>query len=698
MTKNNPPCQLPVISQSASSPLKRIVGRSASALEHPNRVDHLLQVEASSHGKWLGPDPPTKFIETLLPQPDFVEVPRKNASPSSEEVIVEKHMYPKFVEAAAPFCPSYDVKVIDHAYDNVSWPGEEKKNLTEIDVSVYPKGITLDRKLDISRVEMFFEFSKDDSGFDDSGKRPFEKEAADSQKTRAQLATYASAIMATQFRTHVFCVEVTGHYARLIRFDREGAVVTSAFRYDTDTHLVDFLWRFNHATRENQGHDPSVKIPEPTDSNVEKARRVLNLAPQTVVWRFEVYDEANEQVLVFYGAISPLSMSLSPFGRCTRGLVVMDVHGNKVYLKDTWRIVRQGMVKEGDIYAKLHQSGVSHIPHVVAHGDASPGTSWQSTISLSLPSLVTTDEDSEYLRPFTHYFIVFREVGRPLVKFSTTWELVNSMKDAVAANQEAYAKARILHRDISAGNILISEDGKEGYLIDWDFSKEVADDIEIPRQPERTGTWQFMSATLLLGESSHHTRADDLESFFYVLCWVTLKLGPHRLPKAATAKLIQRWFDYAIAVDGVITGGENKWTGLKSREMRDDAKFLPGPLKDLIVDFEDLVAVRCEMPPSDEDRVQYARALKMFPPNDPFVVREPAHKYETKITRLEDWGWIYERFCRAMEDPAQLNDSPFDHAAQTVNVVTIGAGSGGSRKRTSDNSASTSKSSKKPRN
>ncbi|ESK91057.1 other 1 protein kinase, partial [Moniliophthora roreri MCA 2997] len=221
MAESNPPCQPPIISKSASSPLKRIAGRSASALEHPNTVDRLVQIEASSHGKWLGPDPPTQFIETVLPQPDFVEVPRKNASPSSEKVKVEKHMYPKLVKAAAPFCPSYDVKVIDHAYDNVSWPGEEKKNLTEIDVSVYPRGITLDRKFDISRV-----------------------------------------------------------------------------------------------------------------------------------------------------------------GR-TRRPVVIDVHGNKVYLKDTWRIVRQGMVKEGDIYAKLHQSGVSHIPHVVAHGDAFPGTPLQSTISSS---------------------------------------------------------------------------------------------------------------------------------------------------------------------------------------------------------------------------------------------------------------------------------------------------------------------------
>ena len=36
----------------------------------------------------------------------------------------------------------------------------------------------------------------------------------------------------------------------------------------------------------------------------------------------------------------------------------------------------------------------------------------------------------------------------------------------------AYEKAHILHRDVSAGNILITESGS-GILIDWDLSKKV---------------------------------------------------------------------------------------------------------------------------------------------------------------------------------------------------------------------------------
>jgi RIO-like serine/threonine protein kinase len=53
-------------------------------------------------------------------------------------------------------------------------------------------------------------------------------------------------------------------------------------------------------------------------------------------------------------------------------------------------------------------------------------------------------------------------------------------------HKDAYA-AGILHRDISAGNIVIDSAGK-GWLIDWDMSKARSEleDTEVPRRATRT--------------------------------------------------------------------------------------------------------------------------------------------------------------------------------------------------------------------
>ncbi|KAI0294370.1 hypothetical protein BC826DRAFT_865491, partial [Russula brevipes] len=84
----------------------------------------------------------------------------------------------------------------------------------------------------------------------------------------------------------------------------------------------------------------------------------------------------------------------------------------------------------------------------------------------------------------------------------------------------AYNKTRILHRDVSAGNILITDKGS-GILIDWDLSKKVKEYTEPkPRLHSRTGTWQFISVARLLDPwSSPHQVSDDLESFFWVLLY-----------------------------------------------------------------------------------------------------------------------------------------------------------------------------------
>ena len=44
------------------------------------------------------------------------------------------------------------------------------------------------------------------------------------------------------------------------------------------------------------------------------------------------------------------------------------------------------------------------------------------------------------------------------------------------------------------------------------------------------GTWQFMSAALVQDKNAPHTFVDDLESFLYVILWVSLMYSAHSIP------------------------------------------------------------------------------------------------------------------------------------------------------------------------
>jgi hypothetical protein len=60
------------------------------------------------------------------------------------------------------------------------------------------------------------------------------------------------------------------------------------------------------------------------------------------------------------------------------------------------------------------------------------------------------------------------------------------------------SKGNTMHRDISAGNILIYLDKNgvyRGLLADWDLCKLVT--VDFSRMTHRTGTWQFGKEYLL---------------------------------------------------------------------------------------------------------------------------------------------------------------------------------------------------------
>jgi serine/threonine protein kinase len=152
------------------------------------------------------------------------------------------------------------------------------------------------------------------------------------------------------------------------------------------------------------------------------------------------------------------------------------------------------------------------------------------------------------------------------------------------AHAAAYNKAQILHRDISAGNILITEEGS-GILIDWDLSKKVKVCMNAdarPRRHSRTvsserhtcyvhninriagqGTWQFISIARLLDPWSRpHEVSDDLESFFWVLMYQVVR---YRNTDSNLTDTMRDVFDYHSEPDseGIVEGGKGKLACVK---------------------------------------------------------------------------------------------------------------------------------------
>jgi hypothetical protein len=151
--------------------------------------------------------------------------------------------------------------------------------------------------------------------------------------------------------------------------------------------------------------------------------------------------------------------------------------------------------------------------------DDDDGRESEETNSKPRPSLYLPDGKDPYENRILSCLIVC-PAGRVISDFKTISELLEALRGAIRAHQSLYVKGRILHRDISSNNIIITEPdesgGYKGMLIDLDLAKER--DSKPSGARNQTGTMQFMAIEVLRG--ADHTYRHDLESFFYVLLWM----------------------------------------------------------------------------------------------------------------------------------------------------------------------------------
>ncbi|KAJ1726764.1 hypothetical protein LPJ61_004975, partial [Coemansia biformis] len=119
-----------------------------------------------------------------------------------------------------------------------------------------------------------------------------------------------------------------------------------------------------------------------------------------------------------------------------------------------------------------------------------------------------------------HKRIAMSPIGQPLATLESPYELIIVLADAMRAHARLL-ECGILHRDISANNILVVRgpgNNVRGVLTDLDCAIRVG--VERDLRPERTGTPPFMSISNLENSSVPRSELDDWESALYIACWL----------------------------------------------------------------------------------------------------------------------------------------------------------------------------------
>ena len=358
--------------------------------------------------------------------------------------VVYVHIRVLQINALKCYCPGLDlVDTHSHPDLNIS------KNEPEIkpDVSLYISGCRRDPTIvtDISLIDVHMEFKKDpkDDPFRDPDSShpslPFENNTLSSNDTMSQITCYVTQQLSSQYRTHTFSVLICKDRARLIYWDRSGAVVTSSFSYVQEPWLAQFFWRYTHLSPEVRGIDTSVTAPADVDAtHVQKARAALGLDDETPLRKFTIYGEDGGDVSYCFGSKPWFKGNGSPTGRATRVFVVYAPDLDKcVLMKDTWRVSLRGMQTEGAIYMRLHAANVSHIPRFIRGGDVT--SPFCRTRSHKLAKRFGLR-----LRPHSHYRFILDDIGRDLTSFATTKELVETLADALQGTLSEDICSRLL--------------------------------------------------------------------------------------------------------------------------------------------------------------------------------------------------------------------------------------------------------------
>jgi len=240
--------------------------------------------------------------------------------------------------------------------------------------------------------------------------------------------------------------------------------------------------------------------------------------------------------------------------RIWKGLLEMSGTETEVVVKYAWR--SPGLLPEGELNLLAMARGVVGLPRLFAYdsyGDihlgargghmpihSRPPTHWTSkAVPKSYAKSYATYNDYMGIYNNTYNRLVFGGLGTPILdeKLSPL-AVARALLAAVIGHASLFFDGQILHRDVTPGNIISFSDpvtisppssdrpvctpGTQifGSLIDLDYAAQTAT-LGPSGIAEWTGALPFVAINVLLGEDGFQRYRHDLESFFYVLVWIS---------------------------------------------------------------------------------------------------------------------------------------------------------------------------------
>ncbi|KAF8576675.1 hypothetical protein K439DRAFT_1397152 [Ramaria rubella] len=338
---------------------------------------------------------------------------------------------------------------------------------------------------------------------------------SDYKKSKRHLsAVHANEIFQQQDnRRYIYALIITESFVRTFMFDPAGCAVAPRLDYHAQpAEFCAMIAGIASLDEVKAGFDTSYSITDKSET------RILITEPHS----------GKPSSAVPYRVVSRLFKAERFVSRATVcWLVERDDEPRKYYvIKDAWIAPSETQNEmEGSLIAHANRKGVVRgLVRVLYQGRVKvPGRADDTVVKNRRIRGGALTDGMLTVQDRVHTRIVMDTYGKPIYKFSNRRELLLAFHDVIQAHRNLYQIAEILHRDVSIGNILINNDpqaveGDRGILIDLDFAVRLE---KLAKGPRSVGTRRFMSHNLLQSwQQQRHSYLDDLESFYYVLCWM----------------------------------------------------------------------------------------------------------------------------------------------------------------------------------